>query len=82
MILERTRRGLYRAYLTRSEQLPNVKGRLEGRALSVRPWTVDLPCTYEDHTADIEDNRILSWTLFVIVRRKTPGESYGSHIVR
>ena len=29
---------------------------------------MDLPCAYEDHTADIEDNRILSWTLFVIVR--------------
>ena len=54
--------------LTRSERLPYVRGRLEARELSLRPWTVELPCTYEDHTADIEDNRILSWTLFVIVR--------------
>ena len=68
MVLDRTRRGLYRAYLSRSELLPNVRGRLEARELSLRPWTVDLLCTYEDHTADIEDNRILSWTLFVIVR--------------
>ena len=68
LVLDRTRRGLYRAYLTRSEHLPYVRGRLEARELSLRPWTVDLPCTYEDHTADIEDNRILSWTLFVIVR--------------
>jgi 5-methylcytosine-specific restriction enzyme subunit McrC len=68
LVLDRTRRGLYWAYLTRSEQLPYVRGRLEARILSLRPWTVDLPCTYEDHTADIEDNRILSWTLFVIVR--------------
>src|SRR3712207_9518099 len=68
LVLDRTRRGLYRAYLTRSEHLPYVRGRLEARQLSLKPWTVDLPCTYEDHTADIEDNRILSWTLFVIVR--------------
>lgn len=68
LVLDRTRRGLYRTYLTRSEHLPYVRGRLEARELSLRPWNVDLPCTYEDHTADIEDNRILSWTLFVIVR--------------
>jgi 5-methylcytosine-specific restriction enzyme subunit McrC len=68
LVLDRTRRGLYLAYLTRSEHLPYVRGRLEARKLSLRPWAVNLPCTYEDHTADIEDNRILSWTLFVIVR--------------
>src|SRR5919107_5374347 len=68
LVLDRTRRGLYRAYLTRAEYCPYVRGRLEARELSLRPWTVDLPCTYEDHTADIEDNRILSWTLYVIVR--------------
>jgi 5-methylcytosine-specific restriction enzyme subunit McrC len=68
LVLDRTRRGLYRTYLTRSENLPFVRGRLGARGLSLRPWTVNLPCTYEDHTADIEDNRILSWTLYVIVR--------------
>jgi len=68
LVLDRTRRGLYRAYLTRSEHLPYVRGRLEARELSLRPWSVDLPCSYEVHTANIEDNRILSWTLFVIVR--------------
>ena len=68
LVLDRTRRGLYRAYLSRSEHLPFVRGRLEARKLSLRPWTVDLPCAYEEHTADIEDNRILSWTLSVIVR--------------
>jgi 5-methylcytosine-specific restriction enzyme subunit McrC len=68
LVLDRTRKGLYRAYMTRSEHLPYVRGRLEARELSLRPWTVDLPCTYEEHTADIEDNRILSWTLYVIVR--------------
>lgn len=68
LVLDRARRGLYRAYLTRSEYLPYVRGRLEARELSLRPWTVELPCAYEDHTADIEDNHILSWTLFVILR--------------
>jgi 5-methylcytosine-specific restriction enzyme subunit McrC len=68
LVLDRTRRGLYRTYLSRTDHLPYMRGRLEARELSLRPWTVHLPCTYEDHTADLEDNRILSWTLFVIVR--------------
>lgn len=68
MVLDRARRGLYHAYVPRDERLPYVRGRLDARERSLSPWTVDLPCAYEDHTADIEDNRILSWTLFVVSR--------------
>lgn len=45
-----------------------MRSRLETRKSSLRPWTVALACSYEDHTSDIEDNRILSCILFVIIR--------------
>ena len=31
-----------------------------------RPWDVRLPCDFDEHTADIEDNRLLSYTLWRI----------------
>jgi 5-methylcytosine-specific restriction enzyme subunit McrC len=67
-VLDRTRRGLYRAYLAESDQLPYVRGRLEARQLGRQPGHVTLPCHYHDHTADIEDNQILAWTLYHITR--------------
>ena len=67
-VLDRTRRGLYRAYLAESDQLPYVRGRLEARQLGRLPGQVTLPCHYHDHTADIDDNQILAWTLYHITR--------------
>ena len=67
-VLDRSRRGFYRSYLSRRERLPYVRGRMDAPELSRRPWQVEPTCEYEEHTADIEDNRILSWTLFVVAR--------------
>jgi 5-methylcytosine-specific restriction enzyme subunit McrC len=43
LVLDRTRRGLYRTYLSRTDHLPYVRGRLEARELSLRPWTCRAP---------------------------------------
>ncbi len=67
-VLDRSRKGLYRSYLSRTERLPYVRGRMDVLDLSRRPWQVEPMCEYEEHTADIEDNRILAWTLFAIAR--------------
>ena len=61
-------RGLYRAYVHDSDHLPYVRGRLDVQALTQADWRVELPCHYHEHTADIEDNQILAWTLSVIAR--------------
>lgn len=67
-VLDRARRGFYRAYVGREERLPYVRGRADvGRSIR-RPLDINLHCHYQEHTADIEHNRILAWTLRCIAR--------------
>ncbi len=67
-VLDRSRRGLYRAYLGRSDRLPYVSGRLDVRRMASMPWRVDLHCSFEEHTADVEENQLLCCTLSVVAR--------------
>ncbi|GAA6615112.1 McrC family protein [Scytonema sp. NUACC26] len=67
-ILERCRKGLYRRYLLKTEQLSYIRGRLDFRQAIQKPWDVKLKCQYEEQTADIPENQILAWTLFIIGR--------------
>lgn len=67
-VLKRGRQGFQRAYLARQETLSTMRGRLDlNRALQT-PGQVGLPCHFEEHTADLEDNQILAWTLFGLAR--------------
>jgi 5-methylcytosine-specific restriction enzyme subunit McrC len=66
--LERARKGLYRTYEARSGRLSFVKGRIDVRSAMSAPWCVGLPCHFEEHTANIEDNQLLAWTLERIAR--------------
>jgi len=67
-ILDRSRRGFYREYISESNRLPYIRGKLSIRSSIKRPWNVKLKCRYEDHTSDIPDNQILLWTLYKIVQ--------------
>ena len=67
-VLDRARLGFYRAYIGRAERLSHISGRIDLRQMARRPWAVDVPCQYQEHTADIDDNQILAWTLGVILR--------------
>jgi 5-methylcytosine-specific restriction enzyme subunit McrC len=49
--------------ISESEILPFIRGRLNIKQTIQKPWHVNLQCHYEEHTADIEENQILSWTL-------------------
>ena len=62
-VLDRARKGFYRAYLERAEQLPYITGRLNTQRLLQRPWEIEPHCEYQEHTADIEENQLLAWTL-------------------
>jgi 5-methylcytosine-specific restriction enzyme subunit McrC len=66
-VLERGRLGFYRTYVGHSDSLPYLRGRLELAPAQVKPGQVGLACHYEEHTADIADNQILSWTLWHIM---------------
>jgi 5-methylcytosine-specific restriction enzyme subunit McrC len=62
-VLDRGRKGLHRAYVSRCERLPVVCGRPDVERNLRRPWDVQLECHFEEHTADVEDNQLLAWTL-------------------
>ncbi|BAY64820.1 McrBC 5-methylcytosine restriction system component-like protein [Calothrix brevissima NIES-22] len=64
--LERCRKGLYRTYLPKTAQLAYVRGRLDIQQVIKKPWDAKLKCHYEEHTADIAENQILAWTLYII----------------
>ena len=67
-VLERGRKGFYRAYVPETARLPYVRGRLDVQQVMQSPERVNLQCHYQEHTADIEENQILAWTLLVIAR--------------
>jgi len=68
MILERTRRGIYREYVGHDDRLQYVRGSLDIRKVTARPWDPFPHCRYQQHTPDIDENRILTWTLHTIAR--------------
>lgn len=67
-ILARGRKGFYRAYVPEAEKLPYLRGQLDTNRRMRRPWAVDLPCRFQEHTADVAENQILTWTLHRIAR--------------
>ena len=67
-VLNRARQGFYRSYVPRQEKLLYLRGRLDTHQVIRRPWDVRLPCQFEEHTADIEDNQILTYTLWRIAQ--------------
>lgn len=67
-VLDRSRKGFHRAYLARCESLPYIRGRLDVTQAVRSPGLINQPCHFQEHTADIEDNQILAWTLRQIAR--------------
>lgn len=67
-VLARGRRGFHREYVPQEDRLPYVRGRLDLSRSLRAPWEVSLDCHYQEHTADVEDNQILAWTLSRIAR--------------
>ncbi|TAF05440.1 MAG: restriction endonuclease [Oscillatoriales cyanobacterium] len=79
-ILERCRKGLYRDYLSKTERLAYIRGRVDLRSALQKPWDVKLKCHYNEQTGDIEDNQILAWTLFIIGHSGLCRESVSSTV--
>lgn len=79
-ILDRIRKGLYKSYEPESDELPYVRGRVDVTKHLRNPQRVALPCSFEEHTADLEDNQILLWTLTKILESGMCTEHSLSHI--
>lgn len=67
-VLDRSMQGFYHTYLSSSDHLSYVRGRIDLENACLRPWEVNLRCHFDEHASDIEDNRILAWTLLQLLR--------------
>lgn len=65
--LDRVRRGLYRSYVSEIDRLPYVRGRILVTRRLRQPHDPLMPCSFETHTPDIDDNQILVWTFQKII---------------
>ena len=81
-ILDRGRKGFYRAYLPKTENLTYIRGRLNMQQVMQKPWDVRLKCDYQEHTANIPDNQILAWTLFIIGRSGFCSENVAPKVAK
>jgi 5-methylcytosine-specific restriction enzyme subunit McrC len=69
-VIARSRKGLYRSYISENEELPYLRGRINIADMMRTPWKVGMSCNFEDHTADIDDNQLIAWTLNRIARSR------------
>jgi 5-methylcytosine-specific restriction enzyme subunit McrC len=87
-VLDRGRKGFYRTYVPESDALPFLRGRISLSSVLQRPWDVRFHCHYEEHTGDVVENQILSWTLSRIAQsgmctdRVLPTVRRGYHSIR
>lgn len=68
MIIEREKKGLYRAYISKHESLRFVSGRIDLMQLVRKPVLDTISCIYEKRIPDIRENQVLLWTLHSILR--------------
>ena len=69
-VSDRVRKGLYRSYVERDDDLEFVRGRIDIRG-NIRNAVVGAPrlrCHFEELTADLEENSILLWALYAASR--------------
>jgi len=67
-VLQRCQQGIYREYRAVTEPLPYVRGRLELASMLRKSEREPPICHYEEQSADIEDNQILTWALYRILK--------------
>lgn len=67
-LLDRAREGLYKTYRKEDAEITFIRGRIDIPALARTPVKTTVPCSFEEHTMDVEDNQIVAWTLYTILR--------------
>lgn len=83
-VIRRTLKGLYQEYVSHTNMLPFVRGRIDTKLIMDNPSQVELRCHFQVNTQDNEENQILAWTLFCIARtglckgeiKHTVGQAY------
>jgi 5-methylcytosine-specific restriction enzyme subunit McrC len=77
-VLDRLRKGIYRSYIHEEDSLPYIRGRVDVLSHIRNPLRIKLPCHFEEHTADLEENQILLWTLTKILQTGLCTQSLGA----
>jgi 5-methylcytosine-specific restriction enzyme subunit McrC len=67
-VLALRRQGIYHAYSPQTSALPYLRGRVDYATWQRQPWQTQPTCTYEEFSADVEDNQLIAWTLRMLLR--------------
>ncbi|MCG2644296.1 MULTISPECIES: McrC family protein [Bradyrhizobium] len=83
-VLDRARKGLYRSYSSESDTLPYVRGAIDpvNALLNARRGIANVPCRFEEHTADLVENQLLNWTLHAVRRQALGREPVRTELDR
>jgi 5-methylcytosine-specific restriction enzyme subunit McrC len=83
-VLKRARKGLYCSYVEEAAKLAFVRGRIRvaDTLRSMVLGSSTLCCEYEEHTADLDENRILLWTLFSLRKLHFNNLVFYKHVRR
>ncbi len=81
-VADRVRSGLYREYVSQSDLLPMVRGRIDLPQQLRTHGVSGINCQFEDHTPDLANNRILLWTLWRALRTGLCSELVGRAVRR
>ena len=63
-VIKRSNQGFHKEYVEQDEESQFVRGKIDVQKTVQKPWKPEVHTKYRELTADIEDNRILLWTLF------------------
>lgn len=66
-VLNQAQKGFYRAYVSMSERSSYIRGRIDIRQTICTPWDVKLKCHFQEITCDVFENKLLAWTLFLLI---------------
>lgn len=80
-VLARGRKGFYREYLAQEDSFGFVREQINLPNMLRRPWRASIDCRYHEHTADISDNQILSWTFERVLRSGLCSDA-GAQLIR
>jgi 5-methylcytosine-specific restriction enzyme subunit McrC len=82
LVIARVRRGLVKEYRGHEERLPYVRGRIDSNGFVARAEPTAFDCTFDEHTSDVHDNRVLRWTLHHVGRSPTLQPTTRRHVAR
>jgi 5-methylcytosine-specific restriction enzyme subunit McrC len=70
-VIKRSNQGFHKEYVKQEEESQFIRGKIDVQKTAQKPWKPEVHTRYRGLTADIEDNRILLWTLFITLNNES-----------